>query len=256
MAYASLPLIWSASAMLGAIVGSFLGAALARLPEERSVVTGRSACDHCGRTLGPLELVPVLSWLVQRGRCRTCGGAIGGWQLSCELGGATVALVSVIAMPDRTALAAMVLGWQLLLLALLDLRHFWLPLPLVGTLAGSGGALALLRGAVERDSGPVLWAGAGALAGFGMLWLIAAYYRRVRGREGMGGGDPLLLGAIGLWLGPVGTVATLLGGSVIGLLATVALLAGGRKVSRQTALPLGTCLAAAGWPVFLFQGFG
>jgi leader peptidase (prepilin peptidase)/N-methyltransferase len=80
------------------------------------------------------------------------------------------------------------------------------------------------------------------------------FYRRFRGREGLGGGDPPLLGAIGLWLGPIGVIHTMLGASVAGLLVALILHFGGRKVGADTALPLGTCLAAAAWPIFLLEG--
>lgn len=150
---AGVPLV--GSAILGAIVGSFLGAALERLPSGRSIVSGRSACDGCGKALTVVELVPVLSWLVQAGRCRTCGSRIGGWQLACELGGAGIGVASLPLARDGLALAAMLLGWQLLLLALLDLRHLWLPRLLVGWLAASGLLVAFARARVTDDAGVI-----------------------------------------------------------------------------------------------------
>jgi leader peptidase (prepilin peptidase) / N-methyltransferase len=244
------------AAILGAIVGSFLGAALERLPGGRSVITGRSACDGCGKALTVAELVPVLSWLMQRGKCRACGGSIGGWQLACELGGAAVGVGSLLFAREGLALAAMVLGWQLLLLALLDLRHLWLPHLLVGWLAASAALIVLARAWLERDAGPVLIAAGGGAMGFALLWLIARFYLKARGREGMGSGDPPLLGAIGLWLGPLGVVETMLGASILGILAAIVMLVSKRKIDADTALPLGTCLAATAWPIFLAQGLG
>lgn len=254
----SLPLAAAlmAAAVLGAIIGSFLGASLVRLPEGRSVVTGRSACDDCGKALTVAELVPVLSWLFQRGRCRACGAQIGGWQLACELGAAGVAIGSVLIAREGHALAAMLLGWQLLLLALLDLRHLWLPRTLTLALALSG-LLCAVAFAWTMGEPQSLWVslGGGAL-GYALLWSVALVYRRTRGREGMGGGDPPLLGAIGLWVGPLGVVEVLLGASIVGIIAAVVMLVSGRKLGADTALPLGTCLAVTAWPVFLLQGFG
>lgn len=249
------PLLLGA-AVLGAIVGSFVGAALERMPDGRSVVTGRSACDGCGKALTVAELVPVLSWLIQRGRCRACGSAIGGWQLGAELGAAGIAVLSVAFAPPGQGLAAMLLGWQLLLLALLDARHLWLPRRLTAVLALSGLVVAGARGWAAQDMAPVVLALIGGALGFAMLWVVALGYRRTRGRDGMGGGDPHLLGAIGLWLGPVGVIHGLLGGTLIGLGAAIALLLAGRKLSADSVLPLGTCLAVAAWPVFLLQGGG
>lgn len=252
-------LVLSAAGVLGAIVGSFIGAALERMPQGRSVVTGRSACDSCGTALTVQELVPVLSWLVQRGRCRTCDAPIGVWQIVCELGAAAIAMIAVLAAEQVPPLVTMVLGWQLLLLALLDLRHLWLPRVLTAMLAASGVMLAAARAWAFDDWPGDDWSGiaiplAGGALGFGMLWLVATAYRRVRGRDGMGGGDLLLMGAIGLWVGPLGVVHTLLGASIIGLLAAAVMHFAGRKIQSDTALPLGTCLAAAAFPVFLLQG--
>lgn len=246
--------VLAAAGVLGAIVGSFIGAALERMPVGRSVVTGRSACDSCGKALTVQELVPVLSWLVQRGRCRACDAPIGIWQIVCELGAAAIAMIAVLATDRAPPLATMVLGWQLLLLALLDLRHLWLPRVLTVLLAVSGLLLAAATSWAAADWTALAMSLAGGALGFGMLWLVATVYRRARGRDGMGGGDPPLMGAIGLWVAPLGVVHVLLGASIVGLLAAVILHFAGRKIQADTALPLGTCLAAAALPVFLWQG--
>lgn len=243
------------AAVAGAIVGSFVGAALERMPAGRSVVTGRSRCDGCGKTLRPVELVPVLSWLVQRGRCRACDAPIGGWQLACELGGAAIAVVAWGWAGERQALAAMLLGWQLMLLALLDLRHMWLPRVLTIVLALTGLGVACARWWSGEGAAALAVAVGGGALGYGLLALVAAGYRRVRGREGIGGGDAPLLGAIGLWVGPVGVVEVLLGASIAGLAAAAAMAAGGRRLAADTALPLGTCLAVAAWAVFMLNGW-
>lgn len=241
-----------AAGVLGAIVGSFVGAALIRLPKAESLVSGRSHCDGCGRVLGPHDLVPVLSFLALRGRCRTCRGPIDRWQFVAEIGGAMVGAAAALFARDGAMLGlGLVLGWQLLLLGLLDLRHFWLPDRLVLLLAVTGFVFAGLAAA----SDPILIAGPllGAALGFGILWLTATLYRGWRGREGLGAGDPKLLGAIGLWLGPLGVVETLLGASLIGLAAVAGLALARRAPKADTALPLGTLLALAGFAVYLAQ---
>ncbi|MFM9937566.1 MAG: prepilin peptidase [Novosphingobium sp.] len=240
------------AAVLGAVIGSFLGAALVRLPEGRSVLAGRSACDSCGKELAPAELVPVFSWLVQRGVCRGCGAEIGWWQLGAELGGAAIGALA--ATFSFFPLAAMALGWQLLLLALLDLQHLWLPRVLTLLLAASGVLVTTLWAVQARDPMVLVEALVGGTFGFATLWLVGQGYERLRGREGLGGGDPPLLGAIGLWLGPLGVIHTLLLASLGGLAVAGVMLRMGRRVEPDTALPLGTLLAAAAWPVFLWQG--
>ena len=227
--------------VLGAAVGSFVGAALVRMPEGRSVVRGRSSCDGCGVRLGVAELVPLISFALQRGRCRDCGALIDPWHTVAEAGGALIGIAAALVTGDGCAMVwAALLGWQLLLLGLLDLRHFWLPNRLVAVLALSGLAHGwwLYGDRTELLSETLL----GGALGFSGLWLVALAYRRVRGREGLGAGDAKLLGAIGLWVGPVGVVTTLLGGSLIALAGAVVLLVAGRNVGAQTALPLGSAL--------------
>lgn len=243
--------------VLGLLIGSFIGAAMVRLPEGRSVVLGRSRCDSCGKRLGPAELVPVLSFLLQRGRCTSCGASIDRWQLAAEAGGALAGAIPWFFARDALmACAAAVMGWQLLLLALLDLRHMWLPKRLVGGLAASGLAAVLLLGWLGEFTARLSVAAVGGALGWGLLALVAFVYRRSRGQDGMGRGDPPLLGAIGIWLGPLGVVEVLLGASLAGIVAAAALMALKREVRGDTALPLGTCMAAAAWPLFVLQGFG
>ena len=240
--------------MLGAIVGSFVGAALVRLPKGRSVVSGRSRCDGCKRLLGPLEMIPIVSYAVLRGRCRACHGAIDRGQLAAEVSAALVGVAAALLARDAAMLAiGLVFGWQLLLLGLLDLRHLWLPDRLVILLAATGLIPALLVAAsdVTLLTGPLL----GATLGFGLLWLARFGYRQVRGREGLGAGDPKLLGAIGLWLGPLGVVETLLGACLIGLAAVAGLALARRAPAADTVLPLGTLLALAGFAVYLAQNW-
>lgn len=146
------------------------------------------------------------------------------------------------------------LGWQLLLLALLDLRHFWLPNRLVAILALTGLGAGWLRWGISPDL--ATFTVAGGLLGFGLLWTVARLYQGVRGREGLGAGDPKLLGAIGLWVGPLGVVEVLLGASIVGLIGVAGMMLAGRDVDARTAVPLGSCLALAGWLVWIaFQGF-
>ena len=251
------PLLLALFAMLGgACVGSFVGMALMRLPEGRSILTGRSACDSCGRQIGAGDLVPVLSWILLRGCCRVCGAPIGWWQVGCEIAGAAIGGAAVLVAPAGIALPAMLLGWQLLLLAVIDARHLWLPRPLVLALAISGGGFATWRGWQADSLAPIWTALAGGALGFAMLWVVARGYRLLRGRDGMGGGDPPLLGAIGLWVGPMGAIGAVIGASLAGMIAALVMLLARRPVAGDTALPLGTLLAAAAWVIFMTGGLG
>jgi leader peptidase (prepilin peptidase)/N-methyltransferase len=97
--------------MAAPFVGSFLGVLALRLPEGRSVVAGRSACRACGKVLGPLELVPLVSWLVQRGRCRTCGTRLSVFYPAIELAALAVAAAAALATSGAAFFLACLIGW-------------------------------------------------------------------------------------------------------------------------------------------------
>ena len=240
-------LIWAAAlALLGAIAGSSVAALVVRWPEGRSVMRGRSECDACGATLRARDLVPLASALALRGRCRDCGARIEPIHAWIEVGGVVIGAAAGFVAAGPVALAGAAFGWVLLALAALDLKHWWLPDRLTATLALTGvtaGAVGIAPALDERLIG--------GAAGFAALWGIAAAYERVRGREGMGGGDPKLFGAIGLWLGWRMLPGVLLLASVIGLGWVAWTLARGGRVAATDALPFGVLLAAAAYPAWL-----
>ncbi|PXW71258.1 type 4 prepilin peptidase 1 [Blastomonas natatoria] len=235
-----------AAAMLGAIFGSFIGALVVRWPAGRPISTGRSQCDSCGTVLKAWQLIPLVSYIVLRGRCAACGAAIGRSSLLIELAAALIGAVSLALHPGIEGLAIAFLGWLLLPLALLDWQHYWLPHPLTAALALGGLASAALGLPPDWTSRII-----GAGAGLGGLSLVALLYRLMRGREGLGGGDPLLLGAIGLWLGWQALPIVLMIASGLGLAAALVMQRRGLAIDSATRFPLGTLLALAAWPVAL-----
>lgn len=152
--------------------------------------------------------------------------------------------------PLDAALTA-ILGWQLLLIAVIDGEHFRLPDRLTLPLLAIGGLAA-----VVLDQTTPLDAVIGAAAGFASLWLLALAYRSLRGREGLGDGDPILLAAGGAWVGWIGLPSVLLWASVAGLSVAAARLLVGRKVSGSDRLPFGPCLAAGIWLTWLIGPLG
>jgi leader peptidase (prepilin peptidase)/N-methyltransferase len=235
-----------AAAILGAIFGSFIGALVVRWPLGRSILTGRSRCDSCGTVLKAWQLIPLVSHVLLRGQCAACGAAIGRQSLLIETGAALIGAASLALHPGPEGLAIACFGWLLLPLAVLDLQHYWLPHPLTAALALGGLASAALGLSPDWTSRLI-----GASAGFGGLWLIALLYRLTRGREGLGGGDPLLLGAIGLWLGWQALPLVLLIASGLGLAVALVLQRRGHDLDAATRFPLGTLMALAAWPVAL-----
>lgn len=241
------PLAIVAGLALGLIFGSFLAALITRWPQGKSVLRGRSACDACGRTLGALELVPLLSAAMQRGKCRTCGAAIDPLHWYMELGCAAIGGAAVLFFPLPFALGWMALGWGLLALAVLDARHYWLPNALTLPLAGLGLMVGPWVTGVRLADAAI-----GAAVGYAVLLIVALAYRRLRRREGLGLGDAKLLGALGAWFGWQALPFILLLASLLGLgWALVAALVSGKRVDGQAMVPLGTFLCIAAVPAAL-----
>jgi leader peptidase (prepilin peptidase)/N-methyltransferase len=233
--------------LLGALLGSFMATIVIRWPEGRSVMRGRSHCDSCGMTLQACDLVPLLSAALARGRCRSCGAAIDPKHWQIELAALWIGVVAGLTVPGSAALAGAVFGWLLLTLAALDIVGLWLPDRLTGTLALAGVAAGLLG--VPPDLADRL---IGGIAGFASLWMIGAGYKALRGRDGLGGGDPKLLGAIGLWLGWAMLPAVLLLAALTGLALVLVGLVRGRAARMDDKAPFGALLAIAAYPAWLF----
>lgn len=232
-------------ALLGAILGSFLATLAIRWPQERTALAGRSACDTCGRTLRAIELVPLVSALVQRGRCRSCGAAIDPRHWQIELAAAAIGLVSGLIAPGWVGVAGAVFGWLLLTLAAIDAAALILPDELTATLAAFGLASAAL---VPEPAFADRMIGAGA--GFLSLWFLSTFYGALRGREVMGEGDPRLLAAIGCWLGWQVLPVVLFGAAAVGLAVAGATRLRGGAVAWDSELPFGTFLSIAAYMVW------
>ncbi|WP_042887283.1 prepilin peptidase [Cupriavidus necator] len=259
----------AAAALLGLVVGSFLNVVIHRLPRmmERdeanyiaelrgdplpyparyNLMVPRSACPHCGHAIAPWENVPVLSWLLLRGRCSACKTPISMRYPLVELAcGLLSALVAWRFGPGWQALTALVLVWSLLALTMIDADTQLLPdqitLPLLwlGLLLNLGGLFVPLADAVI-----------GAAAGYLVLWVAYWLFRLVRGKEGMGFGDFKLMAALGAWFGWQALPALVLLSSVAGVvfgLASIAL----RRQERDTPFPFGPFIALAGVVVLVF----
>ncbi|PZU11066.1 A24 family peptidase [Sphingomonas sp.] len=227
-----------AGALLGLVAGSFLSTLAIRWPAGRSVARGRSACDGCGAPIAAWRLVPLASFVAQRGRAGCCGGTIDWRHPAMEVLCAAIGAVALILAPGWPGAAGALFGWGLAVLALLDLDHFWLP-----------DRLTLPLGALGLAIGPALAIDRliGAAAGYAALALLAAAYRRARGRIGLGRGDAKLLGAIGAWLGWAALPFVLLAACALGILWAIL-----ARKGAQDRLPLGTLLAVAGWGGWIF----
>lgn len=193
------------------------------------------------------DLVPVLSWAVQRGKCRHCGIAIGLFYPAIELTALVVALWSAVIFSGLAFWASCLLGWTLLALAATDLKYFLLPdfltLPLIA--AGLLVTAALDTGAITAH---VL----GAAAGYVFVRLLRFAYRKLRGREGMGLGDAKLLAAAGAWVSWQGVPSVL----VIASLSALAIVLLGSivfsKIDPARRVPFGVFIGLGLWITWLY----
>jgi leader peptidase (prepilin peptidase) / N-methyltransferase len=230
--------------VLGAIVGSFLNVVTYRLPRHESVVTGASHCPSCGAPVKPYDNIPVLSWLLLRGHCRSCHQTISPRYPLVE---ALTAVLCVGVVLTHKSASGIALGVALVLIvvpaALIDLEHRIIPNRL--TLAGA--LLAVVLGTALDPAGEParLAAGAGAAA---VLLLAALAYP-----GGMGMGDVKLAGVMGLFLGAAVIPAILIALLAGVLCGAVIVVRRGVRRARKTAIPFGPFLALGG-VVAVFAG--
>jgi leader peptidase (prepilin peptidase)/N-methyltransferase len=262
--------------MLGLIVGSFLNVVIHRLPimmerqwreqcaefqppgaappapiaaEPYNLVAPRSACPACRTPIAAWHNVPVISWLLLRGRCASCQARISvRYPLIELLCGLLSAAVLWRFGPSWAGGGALLLTWFLIALTGIDLDHQLLPdsltLPLLW-----GGLLASLGWSVHTSANlPVAPADAliGAAAGYLSLWSVYHLFRLCTGKEGMGYGDFKLLAALGAWLGWRMLLPIVLCSAAVGAAVGIALIVLRRR-GRGVPIPFGPFLAAAGW---------
>ncbi len=245
MAETALLPVWAL--LVGLTLGSFVAAAAWRLPQGISL-WGRSACPACGTQLGVRDLVPVLSWLMARGRCRHCGARVSPRYPFVELATGALWLGCLYLVPEPAeAFTLASLGTVLLLSSLIDLEHRYLPDGLT--------ALAALLAAVPLAlglAGP-LTALLGALLFGGLSWGLRAVVSWRVGREAMGLGDVKLMAMAGLWLGP-GLLAPFLLLAGVGGLVFAAV----RRLGGDTApeVPFGPALVLSLMVLLLLQWGG
>jgi leader peptidase (prepilin peptidase) / N-methyltransferase len=250
--------------LLGLIVGSFLNVVALRLPRmmERdwrqearqildlpaqnepplSLLSPPSTCPACGARIRPWHNVPLLGWLVLRGRAACCGARLSLQYPLIELASGLVAAACAWRFGyGPELLAALALSWTLLVLALIDARTTLLPDSLTLPLLWLGLLLALAPVFV-----PLRDAVIGAAAGYLSLWSVFWIFKLLTGKDGMGYGDFKLFAALGAWLGWQSLPLILLLSSVVGAAVGIGVLIL-RRQGRDLQLPFGTYLAAAGW---------
>jgi len=226
--------------VLGAVVGSFLNVVIYRIPRRRSIVRPGSACPTCSAPIAWYDNLPILSWLVLRGRCRRCGGRISIRYPVVEAAAGVLAVlgISVYGLEPVTA-EVVVFAWVSLALGLIDLEHQILPDVMTYPAIVFGLVFSLVGGLT-----PFVDSVVGAAVGAALPTMVIVLYRWLRGVEGMGWGDVKYLAAIGAVVGLHGCLMVLVVAALVGALVGIGLIAFGRGTGR-TALPFGTFLALA-----------
>ncbi|MDX1734208.1 MAG: A24 family peptidase [Halioglobus sp.] len=256
--------------LLGLCVGSFLNVVIYRLPlmlesqwrrnsiallelEEETtdrplnLATPNSHCPHCGAPVKPWQNIPVVSYLLLRGKCGNCSVAISPRYPIIELITGLVSLSLLWHFPPGTPLlGALILTWALIALTMIDIDHQLLPdnitLPLLwlGLLFNIAGTFTALSSAVI-----------GAAAGYLLLWSVYWLFKLATGKEGMGYGDFKLLAALGAWMGWQVLPMIILMSSVVGAVIGIALMVIKRR-GREIPIAFGPYLAIAGWITFVW----
>lgn len=228
---------------VGLIVGCFLGLVSIRWPAGEPIVVGRSHCRSCRRVLSLPDLVPVASYVSTRGRCRTCSAPVPVRYPLMELTAAAVGVWSALAgMTTAEAVLGVLLGWQLLLIAVIGFEQARLPISLTVPLLVTGLAAGTI---LDRPSIPQMVLG--AFAGLGASAIVEFLHRHRRDRDSLGQAPPLLFAAAGAWVGWGGLPLVLLIAILIGVtMVAVRRLYGGR-FQRSVAMPLAPMLAVGIW---------
>ena len=248
--------------VIGLMVGSFLNVVIARVPQQlqwqwRGKLEGLpkpagvagpvSRCPSCQQPIRWRDNLPLISFLILKGRCRSCNTAISGRYPLVEALCAGLSLVVVIVMGAQwTTLAALIVTWGLIALTFIDLEHFLLPDRLTLPLLAIGLGVNAVNTFTDLISALV-----GAIAGYGSFWIVFHGFRIVTGKEGMGHGDFKLLAALGAWMGwqmlPLIILLSAGTGAIIGI--TMLIL---QQHQRGQQVPFGPYLAGAGWLALLW----
>jgi len=232
------------AAVLGACFGSFSNVLVYRLPRNLSVVGPRSFCPSCNKQVSWHDNIPLLSWLLLRGKCRHCQEAISPRYLILEVAGIACALVGLARFGLTLEGAAAAIYLLLLLdIAIIDWQHMIIPhtLTIAGMVSGLAFSIFTPPGWMDLLLGLAL--------GAGIILVVSYGYKFLRGVVGMGGGDVMLMGMVGAFQGPWAVPAVLFGGAFMGTI--YAITAGRGQVTGEAKLPFGTFLAAAAVVVLL-----
>lgn len=232
-------------------VGSFLGVLVDRLPRDEDVFRRGSACRGCGQRLSVLDLIPILSFALSKGRCRHCGASFAPWHLYIEITALGMAVLTVAAGKTGAGLWLDALFlWILLALFFTDLIWMRLPDSLTAALFLVAMAAALLPGGQGGQTALL-----GAALGCGSFAALRFGYRALRGREGLGLGDVKLMAGLGAFAGPIHLPLMVLmaSGGALALVVVLHGLRGNGTPAGTMRIPFGSALCLAGATLWVLR---
>lgn len=235
------------SVLLGLALGSFLNVCIYRIPLRMSIIYPPSTCPACGEKVRAYDNIPLVSYILLRGRCRDCRNPIS-WRYP-----AVEALTGLLSLalfirygPSYQYLISLIFIGTLIIISFIDLDHQIIPDVLSLPGIGAGLAVAFIPGRVSLVDSLI-----GATAGGGILLLVAIVFKRLTGKEGMGGGDVKLLAMIGAWMGwralPLTILISSLTGAIVG---SIFLLTAGKGIRAR--IPFGPFLSLGALIYFFF----
>lgn len=257
--------------LLGLLVGSFLNVVIYRLPimmnsgwrreclefldqkpeenaeENFNLIVPRSRCGHCGHQIKAWENIPLLSYALLRGRCSACKTHISIQYPLVELFTGLISLTIAIhfGLSWQTA-AALLLSWSLIAVSGIDIGHKLLPDSIVLPMMWLGILISFFNLFIDLESSVI-----GAMAGYMSLWSVYIVFKLITGKEGMGHGDFKLLAMLGAWTGWKLLLVIILTSSIVGAVVGITMMIL-KKTGRNTQIPFGPYLAAAGWLTLLY----
>jgi len=242
------------------MIGSFLNVVIVRLPNmlfhiwdnkplpstPYNLCVPRSMCHHCNSTIAFYDNIPILSFMILRGRCRICQSSIPKFYPAIEFLTMVCSIVVTLKLgfTIKTG-AALILTWCLIALSIIDLKHTILPdeitLPLIWL-----GLILSLFGIFQNSESAII----GAVSGYLTFWLIYWVFKLITKKEGMGYGDFKLLSLLGAWFGWQALPIIILLSSSIGAIIGIILILLG-KHDKNMPIPFGPFLSLSGWVVML-----
>ena len=243
-------------ALFGLVVGSFLNVVIVRVPSGESVLHPPSKCPQCQSSIAPRDNIPVLSWILLKGKCRSCGEPIPAGYPMVEAANMVLWVLAGIRFGAGVAVVPYALFFSVLLvLSVIDLELYILPNKITypSILVSMVAIPVLSYASLDDPAGAIVGAALGAIGFAGFLLVILLAWELIMRKEGMGMGDVKLAVLLGLWIGwlnPLLCLIALIASSVIGLVVGIVILAV-RKESRP--FPFGPWLALGSIVVILFS---